>query len=96
MRDQLRSKLDAQSLTRQDWNTVGKDKVLQATVLDHIIKKYADYQDLHRRQKAPDYTTVRDASQTLDAGFSAPRLLDGTDPTRTGGPCFSVGSPLQV
>ena len=96
MRDQLRSKLDAQSLTRQDWNTVGKDKLLQATVLDHIIKKYADYQDLHRRQKAPDYATVRDASQTLDAGFSAPRLLDGTDPTRTGGPCFSVGSPLHV
>jgi len=43
MRDQIRSKLDAKSLTRKDWDTIGKDKVLQATVLDDIFKKYVDY-----------------------------------------------------
>ena len=55
MRDQIRSKLDQHSLKRKDWDTIGKDRVLQATVLDDIFKKYVDYQDLDQKQKAPDW-----------------------------------------
>lgn len=43
------------ALTREDWDAIGKDKLLQSTVLDNIFKKYNDYQQLSQRQKKKDY-----------------------------------------
>lgn len=30
-------------LNKQEWDTIGQDKILQATVLDDIFKKCNDY-----------------------------------------------------
>ena len=43
------------ALRRSDWDAIGKDKLLQSTVLEDIFKKYNDYQELSQRQKQKDY-----------------------------------------
>jgi len=37
-------------LNKEDWDSIGQDKILQATVLDDIFKKCNDYKDLSRAQ----------------------------------------------
>ena len=43
IKEDLKSKLDQQSMTKKDWNKIGSDKVLQTTVLENIFQKYLDY-----------------------------------------------------
>ena len=48
-RDNLKLKLQTKQVTEKDWEAIGKDKMLQTTVLDDIFKKYIDYRDLDKR-----------------------------------------------
>jgi len=43
LKEVLKQKLDQKNLTDKDWSTIGKQKILQTTVLDDIFKKYNDY-----------------------------------------------------
>jgi hypothetical protein len=47
-------------VSKKDWDVIGKNKLLQTTVLDDIFKKYLDYQDLDKKQKLAtrNYTTL--------------------------------------
>ena len=79
-RDEIRSKLDAKALTRRDWDSIGKDKILQATVLDDIFKKYVDYQQLHQEHKAADWRAKRNTLHTLNSSQFADLIDQGKSP----------------
>lgn len=57
----MKQKLQTQKVTKQDWNEIGKNKVMQTTVLDDIFKKYLDYQEIDKKQKleTKNYTTLQ-------------------------------------
>ena len=52
-------------MTKQDWNKIGEDKVLQTTVLESIFQKYLDYQDLCKKHKDPKYDIFDKKRHTL-------------------------------
>ena len=83
-RDEIRSKLDAKALTRRDWDSIGKDKILQATVLDDIFKKYVDYQQLHHEHKAADWRAKRNTLHTLNSTHFADLIDQGQSPQAAG------------
>jgi hypothetical protein len=44
-------------LTKKEWDNIGKNKILQTTILDDIFKKVTDYQVQDKKQKKKDYLT---------------------------------------
>lgn len=41
-------------LTKKEWDSIGKNKILQTTILDDIFKKVTDYQVENKKQKKKD------------------------------------------
>ena len=57
-KDQIKRKLDNKSLTNQDWQEIGQDKILQTTVLDDIFKKCNGYGGLRPELKELGKRTI--------------------------------------
>lgn len=78
MKEVLKQKLNQKSLTVKDWTTIGKQKILQTTVLDDIFKKFNDYQELK-----PGFRTL--GQRTIDDWDKAKLRLPPTlKPIATG------------
>ena len=60
LKEVLKQKLDQKSLTDKDWTTIGKQKILQTTILDDIFKKFNDYQELKPGFKTLGQRTIDD------------------------------------
>lgn len=60
LKEVLKQKLDQKNLTDKDWTAIGKQKILQTTVLDDIFKKFNDYQEIKPGYKTLGQRTIDD------------------------------------
>ena len=65
----MKHKLKNRNVNKEDWEEIGKNKVMTTTVLDDIFKKYLDYKEIDKRQ--PQTTKNLSTLEPIDGGSMA-------------------------